>query len=212
MKKWMFALLLGACATLALMQAPARGAEPAIEPGSEATHEVEVPASPLYAPRQGVITGTVTIVVFAVLVAVLGKYAWSPIVKGLREREEKIRREIADAEAARARADKTLKEYDAKLASAEQQVRDLLAKATADAQLVATNVRMQAQKDAEEAKERANRDIEQARKSAVADVHRHAADLSTAIAEKILRRNLNADDQRELVNSSLDQLQSAGRL
>jgi F-type H+-transporting ATPase subunit b len=71
---------------------------------------------------------------------------------------------------------------------------------------------MQAQKDAEEAKDRANRDIEQARKSAVADVHRHAADLSTAIAEKILRRNLNADDQRELVNSSLDQLQSAGRL
>ena len=49
-------------------------------------------------------------------------------------------------------------------------------------------------------------------KNAVADIHRQAAELSTAIAEKILRRNLNADDQRDLVNSSLEQLQTAGRL
>lgn len=208
MKKWTVAIVLALMSLALFANVPLLAAEAA----SEGAQEPAGPASPLYAPSEGVITGTVTIVVFAVLVAVLGKYAWAPILKGLREREEKIRREIADAEAARAKADQTLKEYDARLASAEQQVRDMLAKATNDAQLVATNVRMQAQKDAEEIKDRATRDIEQARKSAVADVHRQAAELSTAIAEKILRRNLNADDQRELVNSSLEQLQTTGRL
>ena len=65
---------------------------------------------------------------------------------------------------------------------------------------------MQAQQEAEEAKERAVRDIEASRRAAVAEIHAQAAELSTNIAEKILRRNLNADDQRELVRQSLEQL------
>ena len=67
----------------------------------------------------------------------------------------------------------------------------------------------QAREEAEEAKDRATRDIETARKNAVSDIYAQAADLSTSIAEKILRRNLNADDQRQLVESSLQQFQSA---
>ena len=46
----------------------------------------------------------------------------------------------------------------------------------------------------------------------VANSYAQAADLSTNIASKILRRNLNADDQRELVNQSLEQLQTAGNV
>jgi len=220
MNKWILALVLGTAVMLAMPRtgtsaAAAAAQEPAQGRGEVAAHaqeEAAGPSSPLYAPNEGVITGTVTIVVFAILVAVLGKYAWAPIVSGLREREEKIRREISDAEAARNRAEETLKEYNARLATAEQQVRDLLAKAGADAERIATNLKMQAQQESEEIKERANREIDQARKNAVADIYRQAADLSTGIAEKILRRNLNSDDQRDLVNSSLEQLQTAERL
>jgi len=71
-------------------------------------------------------------------------------------------------------------------------------------------MKMQAQKEAEEAKDRATRDIETARKNAVADIYAQAADLSTSIAAKILRRNLNPDDQRQLVEASLQQFQSVG--
>ena len=82
--------------------------------------------------------------------------------------------------------------------------------ATADAEKVATGLRMQAQQEAEEIKERANRDIDAARKSALSDIYAQAAELSTNIASKILRRNLNPDDQRDLVNSSLEQFQTVG--
>jgi F-type H+-transporting ATPase subunit b len=71
-------------------------------------------------------------------------------------------------------------------------------------------MKMQAQQDAEAAKERAERDIDAARKAALADIYAQAADLSTTIAEKILRRNLNAADQRQLVDESLRQFQSVG--
>ena len=167
--------------------------------------------SPVPTLPQAIAPAITTLIVFGLLVAVLGKFAWGPIAGGLKAREDKIRRDIADAEAARKRAEATLAQYNQQLAAAEQQVRDILNKATADAERAATNMKMAAQKEAEEAKVRATRDIEAARKAAVADIYAQAADLSTTIAEKILRRNLNADDQRELVESSLRQFQTIGK-
>lgn len=158
--------------------------------------------------NQGLITSIVTLIVFVALVVVLTKVAFGPISKGLAEREAKIRRDIEEAERARAAADASQKQYAAQLAKAGDEVRAILDKANADAQAVATRIKMQAQQEAEEAKERALKDIDASRRAAVVEIHEHAATLSTSIAEKILRRNLNADDQRELVRQSLEQLGS----
>jgi F-type H+-transporting ATPase subunit b len=87
----------------------------------------------------------------------------------------------------------------------------MLAGAAADAEKLATQIRMRAQTEAEEAKDRATKDIEIARANAVNDIYAQAAELSTSIASKILRRNLNPDDQRDLVNRSLEQLQTVGK-
>jgi F-type H+-transporting ATPase subunit b len=153
-----------------------------------------------------VVTSVVTLVVFLALVAVLSKYAWGPIVSGLKAREDKIRKDIRDAEESRLKAEQTLKQYQAQLATAEQQVRDLITKASNDAQQVATTIKMHAQQEAEEAKERATREIEAAKNQALAEIYEQTATLATSVAEKILRRNLNADDQRDLVHGSLEQL------
>jgi F-type H+-transporting ATPase subunit b len=171
-------------------------------------HDDDVKASLLRGSSEGLITGLTTLIVFLALVVVLGKFAWGPISEGLRAREEKIRRDIEEAEAARARSEAALKEYQAQLATAEAKVRELLGKATADAEQIATGIKMQAQKDAEETRERTTREIDSARRDAVRQVHEQAAVLATNVAEKILRRNLNPDDQRDLVASSLDQLET----
>ena len=197
MKRRMLALLFGVAA-VALATAPVLAVEG--PEGGEAT-------SPLYTVNQGLITGLATIIIFVLLVAILGKYAWGPILSGLKAREEKIRKDIADAEAARAKAEATLREYNAQLATAEQKVRDMIAKATSDAEQLAASIRARAQQESEETKERAMRDIENAREQALAEIYAQTAELSTRIAEKILKRNLNADDQRELVNQSLQELE-----
>jgi F-type H+-transporting ATPase subunit b len=149
-----------------------------------------------------------TLVIFVILLAILYPVAWKPVLAGLKAREQRIRSDIAEAEATRQRAEATLKEYNGQLAAAEARVRDMLGKAQTDGERLATSIRMQAQQEAEEAKERATRDIDAAKDAAIREVHEQTAELATSIAGKILRRNLNPDDQRELVKQSLEQLQT----
>ncbi len=151
------------------------------------------------------------LVVFIVMLAVLYPTAWRGVLAGLKAREERIRKEIADAEAARTKAEATLAEYNRKLAEAEGRVRDMLSRAQGDAERLATAIREKAAVDSEGIKAKALADIEDAGKAAVAQVHEQAVELSTLIAEKIIRRNLKPEDQRELVNSSLQQLEAAKR-
>jgi len=151
------------------------------------------------------------VIIFIALLVILYPTAWKNVLAGLKKREERIRKDIADAETARARAEATLKEYNAQLASAESKVREILTTAQTDAERLATSIRQQAQQESEEIKTRATRDIEAARDQAKSEIHTYAADLAVSVAEKILRRNLNADDQRDLVNQSLEQVQTIGR-
>jgi len=151
------------------------------------------------------------VIIFVIMLIILYRTAWKSVLAGLKAREQRIRQDIADAEAARRKAEETLKEYSAQLATAEGKIRDMMTKASADAEKIGTTLRMQAQQDAEEIKERSTREIDAARKAALNDIYAQAAELSTNIASKILRRNLNADDQRNLVQESLQQLQSAGK-
>jgi F-type H+-transporting ATPase subunit b len=121
--------------------------------------------------------------IFLVVAIILYKTAWKNVLTSLKAREERIRGDIASAEAARA-------------------------KAAVDAEKIAASIRLRSQQEAEEIKERANEEIETTKRQALAEIYDQAVNLSTNIAEKIIRRNLNPDDQRDLVKQSLDELQS----
>ena len=148
------------------------------------------------------------VIIFLILLAILYKTAWKNVLAGLKAREQRIRTDIAEAEAARTRAEATLREYNQQLASAEQRVRDLIAAAQTDAERIAAQIRVRGEQEAQESKERATKEIDAARKQALAEIYEQTAQLATSVAEKILRRNLNADDQRDLVARSLDQVQN----
>jgi F-type H+-transporting ATPase subunit b len=152
-----------------------------------------------------------TLVIFGIMLAILYPTAWKNVLAGLKKREQRIRSDIADAEATRAKAEATLKEYEKQLATAEDRVRQLIAGATADGEKLATNIRMKAQQEAEEIKERSVRDIEATKDAALKEIYAKTADLATSVAEKIIRRSLNAGDQQDLVRQSLDQLQSVNK-
>jgi F-type H+-transporting ATPase subunit b len=150
------------------------------------------------------------VIIFVVLLAILYPTAWKNVLAGLKAREKRIRQDIADAESARLKAEESLRQYTQQLADVQDKVRDILAKAAADAERVGQSIRMQAQAESEEIKERANREIEASKNQALREIYQQTAELSTSIAEKILRRNLNADDQRDLVNRSLEQMKGIG--
>jgi len=148
------------------------------------------------------------LIIFVILVLILYKTAWKNVLAGLKAREERIRGDIASAEAAKAKADATLREFNLQLATAEERAKTLLAQAAVDAEKIAASIRLRSQQEAEEIKERANEEIEATKRQALSEIYDQAVNLSTNIAEKIIRRNLNPDDQRDLVRQSLDELQS----
>ncbi len=202
MKRWTAAAIVAIALTFTFAHA-AFATEGAGESSAEAT-------SPLYGVNQGLITGVVTIVIFALLLAVLGKVAWGPIVKGLEARENKIRKDIMDAEEARAKAEALLRQYSQQLSDAEARGQAMIAKASSDAEALAASIRTRAQQEAEEARDRATKDIDAAKNQAIREIYEQAANLATNAAEKIIRRTLNPNDYRDLVNLSLEQLQTIG--
>jgi F-type H+-transporting ATPase subunit b len=181
--------------------------------GTEASSHVEGDERLLQIPpsRDTLLSALWVIIIFLIMLAILYPTAWKNVLAGLKAREQRIRTDIAEAEAARARAESTLKEYNTQLATAEKRVQEMITKAVAEGERLATSIKMSAQQEAEEAKERAGRDIEAAKNQAIAEIYEQTAVLATSVAEKILRRSLNADDQRDLVRRSLEQMPGIGR-
>ncbi len=162
--------------------------------------------SPLPTNKYDLTTGIVTLIIFGLTLVILAKTAWGPVVKGLAAREGKIRSDIKSAEQANVDAMATLAKYQSDLRDSELRVKDMLAKAQIDAEALTTRTKLLAQQEVEEVKTRATKEIDSSKSAALAEIREQAATLSTQIASKILRREINENDQRDLVRSSLDQL------
>lgn len=161
--------------------------------------------------KKGLVTALTTTVVFLILLFILTKVAFGPIAAGLKKREDKIRDDIENAEKKLAEANAVLAKYNQQVSGAEAQVRALMAEATANAEKIKASIKAQADAEAVELREKAKRDIQSEKDAALREIQEQAVYLSTAIAEKVLKRNLNAEDNRDLVRSSLEQLGTVNR-
>ncbi|MGN6370521.1 MAG: F0F1 ATP synthase subunit B [Phycisphaerae bacterium] len=147
-----------------------------------------------------------TIAIFVVLLAVLSATAWKPILGGLKAREAAIRDSVEAAARAKADAERTTRELEEKMAEVQRQSAQQLQQAKADAQKVADTIRQQAEVESAALKDRTLREIDGAKQQALAEINAHAAMLGTAVASKILKRSVTADDQQRLVEESLAEL------
>jgi len=147
------------------------------------------------------------IIAFVLLLFILGKYAWGPILQGLQDREQKIKHDLEAAELANRKAQDTLAEYEEKLAEAHAEARRLLDDARGDADRLRQRLQRETEDEIARLRDRAKEEIGQARNQAVQDLYTEAAQLSIAAAEKILRRQIHEDDARSLVEASLHELE-----
>jgi F-type H+-transporting ATPase subunit b len=148
----------------------------------------------------------VTIVIFLALLVVLRAVAWKPILTGLKNREAAIRDSIEAAQKAKAEADRTTRELESRMAEAQRQAAQQINQAKADAQRAADTIRAQAEAESAALKDRTLREIDAAKQQALTEINSHAAELGTAVARKILQRNVTVDDQARLVEESLSEL------
>jgi len=184
----------------------AEGDAPAPTNTETVAHEhAEAPLDPV---KEEIDVGTllVTIAIFVCLLIVLRFTAWKPILSGLQSREAAIRDSVEAAKRAKEEAERTTKELEAKMAEVQRQAAQQLQQAKADAIKVADSIRQQAETDAAALKDRTLREIDGAKQQALTEINTHAAALGTAIASKILQRNVTVDDQQRLVDASLAEL------
>lgn len=184
----------------------AHAACPALALAAEEAHEkVEAIAN----VKQGVYTAVTALVVFAIVFAVLAVKVWPTITKALDERANKIKSEIEAAESARKQAKDALDQYQASLSQARAEAQKEIDKARAQAQVIASELRAKADVELAALREKALKDIEAARRAAVADLYSESANLATAMAGKILQREVSSGDRQKLLDESLAQLQNS---
>ena len=150
-----------------------------------------------------------TVVVFVGLLAVLGKFAWKPLLQALHEREKHLEHVLHETERARNESERLLGEHRKQMARAADEVRGLLDKARQDAQATAEQIVKQAQAEAEAAKQRAQRDIGAARDQALAEIWEKTADMAVSVAGRVLSKELTETDHRRLLDAAIGELPAA---
>jgi F-type H+-transporting ATPase subunit b len=150
-----------------------------------------------------------TLVVFIGLMFVLGRYAWQPLLKALHNREQHLEHVLVETERARNEAESLRAEHRKQMARAGDEVRAILEKARQDAQAAADSMIKHAQSEADAARQRAQRDIAGARDAALAEIWQKSADMAVSVAGRVLRKQLSAQDHRQLLDSAIDELRAA---
>ena len=146
------------------------------------------------------------VLIFGALLLILGRYAWKPILAQLKHREEVIAATIHSAEKREKQAEALNVEYEQRLAGAEEEAGAILSEARADAARQREKVLADAREEARQYAESAKAELEKAREQALAELRAVAAEVATDAAGRIIRRSLDPEDHRRLVQESLDEI------
>jgi len=151
-----------------------------------------------------------SVVLFAIFAGILGFVVWPKILGALQAREQKLEGDLVGAESARKDAEAALAEYKAKIAEAQKEAAKVVEDAKKAAEQVAAKAVADSQAKIASDNERALAEIEAAKQQALNEVYAQTAELSTQIAGRILKREINAADQQQLVSDSLAELTKTG--
>lgn len=140
--------------------------------------------------------------VFVLLLMLLTKFAWKPIMEGLDKREQSIADTIAATQRANDEARQMLASYEKRLAEAADEVRGMLEEARRDADATKQTIITEARKAAEEEQKRAKHEIALATDEALSSIAERAGELAVSVAGKFLKEKLSGDDQQRLIRDS----------
>jgi F-type H+-transporting ATPase subunit b len=145
-----------------------------------------------------------TILIFVLVLVVLGKYAWGPILSALQTRESFIHEALAKAKHDRDAAEARLKEYEERLASARAEATAIVEEGRRDAEVVKRKIEEDARHAANQAIERARHEIQMATDVATKELYQLSARLATDMAARVIGRELSPQDHERLISEAID--------
>lgn len=147
-----------------------------------------------------------TLVIFLIVLAVLARYAYPPILGAVEAREQRLRELTEAAERDRAAAAELVEQNRQELQETRERIQQALDDSRSAAEKIREEMLAEARDEQAEIAARARREIDQAQRRATVAVREEAVDVAIAAAEKLLRRNLTPDDNRRLVQEYLGDL------
>jgi len=151
-----------------------------------------------------------TLGVFAILVFLLGKFAWAPILEAVEGREKGIQSALDEAAARNAEAAKLLEEHKAQIADARRQASELIAEGRAAGDSVRHEIEEKARAEGQAIIERARVEIERERDSALETLRKESVELALAAASRLMQENMDPAKDRALVERYLGELGGGG--
>lgn len=147
-----------------------------------------------------------TLLSFAILLFILWKAAWKPIIASLDERTVRIRRDLESAESSRKEAETIFLKHKEMIENARDEAMKIISEGRADAERIKSDIIEKANAESQSIVQRAYREIEGAKDKAIGELKTEIVVISTEIAAKIIEKNLKPEDQRALVDQALQKL------
>ena len=145
-----------------------------------------------------------TVITFVILLIVLRKMAWGPILTALEQGEHTIRSALEEAQRARQETEQLLAQRQQMQADANREVARLLEQGREEAERLRVSMTEQAREEAQRLIEIARREIVRERQLAMQELKNTAADLALAAAGRLLNTAMTGEDHRRLVTEFLD--------
>ena len=173
--------------------------------------------NPLVQPDPGLFIWT--IVTFLVLLSLLAKFAWRPLLQALESRQESIRKSLDDARQAKLELERLQQESVQILRQARIEAESIIARSREDAERLREELKQKARAEAEAVVKKARAEADAVVKNAerqisletaraLQQIRTEAVDLSVMIASKIIQRNLSKEDNERLIDEALRQVQN----
>lgn len=158
----------------------------------------------------GIFSGTFgdalwTVIAFVVLVIVLGKVAWKPLLNGLNARQSHIEQQLKSAEDSRVQAEHLLDDY-------KQQGLSVVRQATEQAQRYQQQMAEKTREETLAIRRRAHEEIESAQATAMEDLWKYTSDIVLHVGSEVLGRTLTEQDSQRLIDEAVARIRQNGGL
>ena len=161
--------------------------------------------NPLVQPDPGLFIWT--IITFLVLLALLAKFAWTPLLQALEGRQERIRRSLEDADKARQELERLQQESAKIMQQARIEAESIVAQTRADAERLREELKQKAKEEADNILRNAQQQIQLQTRQAIQQIRHEVADIAVSLASKLLERNLAKEDNARLIDDTLKQIE-----
>jgi F-type H+-transporting ATPase subunit b len=145
-----------------------------------------------------------TVLTFVLLLVVLKKVAWGPILDALDARENEIKDALNAAEKAREEAERVSSDYEDSIRKAQAEAQQIISDAKTAGEKVKLDLETIANEKADEIIEKAKAQIDTERVRVISEIKTVAIEISLSAAAKVIEKNLDSDDNRKLVNEALE--------